>query len=151
MADTLDWDALNLIDQINQDDDLTAEYINPLKLLNINNNYHDTDQITKEFNKNQLNIIHLNIHSLADKFDKLKLFLSNFTNKPDIILLCETFLNDKNKDLYNMDDYSFIEKHRTINIHPTRSSRWCFNRRNVSRRYKRILWNGLAIDPNFSK
>jgi len=116
MADTLDWDALNLIDQINQDDDLTAEYINPLNLLNINNNYHDTDQITKEFNKNQLNIIHLNIHSLADKFDKLKLFLSNFTNKPDIILLCETFLNDKNKDLYNMDDYSFIEKHRTIKL-----------------------------------
>ena len=59
--------------------------------------------------------MHLNVRSLPDKFDKFKIFLKNFDNEKiqfDAILLCETFLSDKNHDLFNIPGYTFISRHR---------------------------------------
>ena len=44
-----------------------------------------------------LNVIHINIHSIPDKFDKLLeilTYLQRAQISPDIILVCETFLKD---------------------------------------------------------
>ena len=59
--------------------------------------------------------MHINVRSLQDKFDKFKKFLTNFHNENiqfDAILLCETFLSDKNHDLFNIPGYTFIIRHR---------------------------------------
>ncbi len=49
--------------------------------------------------------MHFNIRSLSSKFDELKLLLAQLEEKilrPDIIMLCETWLNDVNKDLFSL-------------------------------------------------
>ena len=82
----------------------------------IQNDYYDADTLSGHQNrlsKSILQIIHLNIHSLPDKFDKLKLLLASTHFHPDIILLCETFLNERNNDLYQISGYQFISKCRT--------------------------------------
>ena len=59
--------------------------------------------------------MHKNVRSLPDKFDKFKNFLTNLENEKiqfDAILLCETFLSDKNHDLFNIPGYTFISRHR---------------------------------------
>ncbi len=89
-----------------------------MSLINLNCEYIDTAQLTIDTNnyENKLICMHLNIRSLPCKFDELKMLLSEIeqTNaKPDLILLCETWLNTKNDGLYNIDGYSFVNTHRT--------------------------------------
>ncbi len=83
----------NLVDLLNNMD---KETINPLQLTQIINDYHDTTSMSgqsKMLNKTKLKIIHLNIHSLPDKFDKLKLLLFSTKLDVDIILLCANLFN----------------------------------------------------------
>ena len=57
----------------------------------------------------------LNIRRLPDKFDKLKLLLSQLDNvnvNIDFILICETYLTESNHDLYHLPGYNFISRHR---------------------------------------
>ncbi len=74
---------------------------------NINSLYYDVDELSAQSNellKYNINVIHLNIRSLPSNFDKLRLVLSKFETHNIVfyfILLCETFLNDNN---YNMFD-----------------------------------------------
>ena len=59
--------------------------------------------------------MHLNIRSLPDKFDKLKLLLSQLDNvnvNIDFILICETYLIERNHDLYQLPGYNCISRHR---------------------------------------
>ena len=94
---------------------MTKQFDNPLQIMNIKNKYLDTNKLNMHFSQTkdcQLKIIHLNIRSLPDKFDKLKLFLNNFKHKPDLILLCETFLNENNKNLYELEGFNFANKNR---------------------------------------
>jgi len=79
--------------------------------------YIDPDNISSlvDTNPSKLNIIQLNIHSLHSKLDDLKLLVEKLNNqkaKPDIIMLCETFLNDNNISLCKIPGYRLIEKHR---------------------------------------
>ena len=93
---------------------------NPLTSGNINSLYHDIDTVglqhLKDYKQNsKFSCMHLNIRSLPDKFDKFKLFLTNLDNEKiqfDAILLCETFLTDTNRDLFNIPGYTFISRHR---------------------------------------
>jgi hypothetical protein len=57
-------------------------------------------------------ILHLSIHSLPDTFDKLKILMNNIDMKIDIILLCETFLNEENADNCEITGYNFVCKNR---------------------------------------
>lgn len=60
-------------------------------------------------------VIHLNIRSLPKNFDRLQLMLSNFEEsgvKIGAILLCETFLNDLNANLFGLRNFKFFELHR---------------------------------------
>ncbi len=59
--------------------------------------------------------LHLNIHSLPDKIDKLKILLARLKDcniSLDVILLCETFINERNTNLFEIPGYNFISKHR---------------------------------------
>ena len=93
---------------------------NPLTSGNINSLYHDIDTVglhnLKDYRKNsKFSCMHINIRSLSDKFDKFKKILTNLDNEKiqfDAILLCETFLSDKNHDLFNIPGYTFISRHR---------------------------------------
>ena len=93
---------------------------NPLTSSNINSNYYDIDSLglrnIKNYRQNsKFCCMHLNIRSLPDKFDKFKIFLTNLENEKIqfyFILLCETFLSDKNHDLFNISGYTFISRHR---------------------------------------
>jgi len=62
-----------------------------------------------------LSVLHLNIQSLPAKHSKLEILLSQLNDrKIDIqyILLCETFLNDNNSNMYNLTGYNFISRQR---------------------------------------
>jgi len=102
----------NLVELLNN---MENETINPLQLMKISNKYYDSNSLSgqiKTLNKCKLKTIHLNIHSLPDKFDKLKLLLISTKLDPDVILLCETFLNNNNENLYQLNGYQFISKSR---------------------------------------
>ena len=62
----------------------------------------------------RLVIMNLNIHSILAKIDDLNSLLDlNLDIKPDIILLCETFLSKINKDRYAILGYTQYHKTRT--------------------------------------
>jgi hypothetical protein len=100
----------------NTDDD-TAD--TPLQLLDIKSNYYDIDDIHVSIPENvsfKYKTIHINIQSLPDKFDKLKLFLHRLKDAHltiDFILLCETFLTANNAEMYQIPGYKFIHKSRS--------------------------------------
>jgi len=102
---------VELLNNLDKDDD-TA---NPLQIMSISNQYFDIDEISGQINtlnNYKLKVLHLNIRSLPDKFDKLKMFLVNCKINLDVLLLCETFLNERNQDLYQLPGYQFICKSR---------------------------------------
>lgn len=112
--DSTDRTERSLVELLNNMNN--AEIESPFQLMKISNNYYDTDTLNGLLNtaevKYQLKVLHLNIHSLPDKIDQLKLLLTNTNLNPDIILLCETFLNERNSNLYQIDGYQFINKYR---------------------------------------
>ena len=91
---------------------------NILSESNIDSLYYGIDDLQKcDVVKRNHNIcsMHLNIRSLPDKFDKLKLLLSQLDNvnvNIDFILICETYLTERNHDLYHLPGYNFISRHR---------------------------------------
>ena len=67
--------------------------------------------------EHSLIVAHLNIHSLPSKFDELVELIDKLACKgisPDIILLCETFLNLNNFDRFTFQDYDLISEYRKI-------------------------------------
>ena len=53
--------------------------------------------------------MHINIHSLPSKYEQLQQIIRRRSNiKLDYILLCETFVNDNNEVLYNIEEYVLI-------------------------------------------
>ena len=80
--------------------------------------YIDPDEIhTLEIGHNRLNILQLNIHSLNDKLNDLTQLIAKCKTNGcdiDIIMICETFINDQNVDLCKIPGFSLIEKHRHL-------------------------------------
>ena len=67
------------------------------------------------FNILDTKIAHLNVHSIPNKYEDIKDFLNNLQQKnllPHVLLLCETFLNDKNFDKFNFQNYDMISEYR---------------------------------------
>ena len=65
--------------------------------------------------KFKLKVLHLNIHSIPAKLVELKNLLQKLkdaNHEVDLILLCETFLNDTNKNTVDIDGYTLREDHR---------------------------------------
>ena len=102
MNNSLKLTLNNIIDSYFEKDE--ADF-NILSESNIDSLYYGIDDLHKcDVVKRNHNIcsMHLNIRSLG-KFDKLKLLLSQLDNvnvNIDFILICETYLIERNHDLY---------------------------------------------------
>ena len=73
--------------------------------------YIDTEELPDlPFNKHDLGIIQLNIRGLKNKQAALSRLINNClgTNKVDLILLCEIWLNDSDLKLIDIPGYSFV-------------------------------------------
>ena len=83
-----------------------------------NCNYYESSCIDQlDGNQFKLKILHLNIHSIPSKIDDLKNLLYKLDKANchiDLVMLCETFLNDLNKSDFQIDGYSLVESHRKI-------------------------------------
>ena len=78
-------------------------------------NIEDLEHVTIS-GKHEYSFMHLNIQGLPSKFDNLKMMLHRieiYGKKFDFILLCETFLTDRNVHLYNILGYNLIYRNRT--------------------------------------
>ena len=84
---------------------LTCNYVLPNEFKNQNSD--------PEMSK-YLSLLHPNLRSIANKFDTFKNLLNTLgTNKMKIIGITETWLNDSNKDNFELDGYKFININRT--------------------------------------
>ena len=84
--------------------------------INVTNNdsckYFFPSQFPKS-QSSQFSFFHLNIRSIRNNFDKLKLLLATTKHLFDIIVLSETWLDDgDNTDVYDIDGYSTIFQNR---------------------------------------
>ena len=78
--------------------------------------YYLQDDFNKEilnYSKDAFSLCHLNVRSLQQNFSTMETFLENLKIKFTILGVTETWLTDINSNLYNLQNYSFIEKHRT--------------------------------------
>ena len=79
----------------------------PLDMLSIDSKYYDiSDILPLEISHMnfQTKAMHLNIQGLNAKFDELKFLLAQLSEKNiklDCILVCETFINCHNEQLFN--------------------------------------------------
>ena len=77
--------------------------------------YVDPDNTGKiKPGKNDLSIMQINTRGLLNKIDHLREIINY--SQPDIILLCETWLNDRMTDLIEIKGYKLISKNRTDRI-----------------------------------
>ena len=89
--------------------DLMARFKQVNDLLDLSENltscdYYDVNDISKlRINENDLSVIHLNISSLPPHINKLKLFLSFFKVKFDIISISESRITKSNTLTTNID------------------------------------------------
>ena len=77
--------------------------------------YYDLEELNNCMNDFKFCALHINIHSLVSKLDKLKNILCYIQENKTIvhfILLRETFLNDKKTDLCNIEGYYLVCNNR---------------------------------------
>jgi hypothetical protein len=92
----------------------------PLNVLSIDSPYVDIEDIPMGIpldDAYQYKALHINIHSIPDKIDKLKEMLVKFHDVKidfDFILLCETFLKDNITNLYNIPGFNLVSKNRQV-------------------------------------
>ena len=61
---------------------------------------------------NSLSFMHLNTRSIVNKFDSFKQFINYFNIPFQVIGLTETWLNDNNDDLFELENYEFVNVNR---------------------------------------
>jgi hypothetical protein len=95
---------------------------NFLDLIDYNNvllsdcNYLNIEDDVIHENYNSFNVTHFNIHSVPSKFDDFLELLELLDQKrlsPEVILLCKTFLSEKNHKRYNFKSYAMVNAYRT--------------------------------------
>jgi hypothetical protein len=90
---------------------------NTLQINKISCNYYSPNELRGEIaemtNQNQFSILHLNIRSIANKFDYFKELLNSLDTTFKVIGLTETWLNDYNDDSFKLPKYEYIGSNRT--------------------------------------
>jgi hypothetical protein len=101
LLDLYNYDGSNLNDIINEEIPMFDQ-----------SNYYSYD-ILKDINfAGDLNILHLNVHSLYAKLGQLIHLINSLEESGyimDILLLCETFMTNNNKSKCKIDGYSLKE------------------------------------------
>jgi hypothetical protein len=76
-------------------------------------NYYSYDELDDiQFKEADLGVLHLNVHGIASKKDQLLDLVSRLEqsqHRADIILLCETFMTEKNKNMCKLKGYNLKE------------------------------------------
>ena len=101
--------SFRLHDLIETENENDISYKNDRSYLDI----EDVENVCKE--PFQFNVLHLNIRSIPAKINSLNMLLTNLNSSGltfDFILLCETFLSNVNFDLFQIPNYTLVEKHR---------------------------------------
>ena len=95
----------NLLDLVDLDDVLLTDCC-----------YLDLSQCPKQCDTgNCFTVGHLNIHSIPNKYEDMIDLLDILKEKnllPDVILLCETFLNERNHDKFSFQNYNMVSAYR---------------------------------------
>ena len=98
-------------------------YYNDLSLsIQQNSNYYHENSFNQSFQRvfydnDTLSLMHLNIRSIPSNLTKLIQYLSNLNVNFDIIGISETWLNETNKDIYNLNGYNHVPLVRQDRIH----------------------------------
>ncbi len=98
-----------------------VEGVNTGNVLHVDSKLLEIEDIVTEFrnvSEFEYTSLHINIHSLPAKFDKLKTLLTRLNDISipiQFVLLCETFLTDTNVNLFEIPGYHFIYKNRKAN------------------------------------
>ena len=84
-----------------------------------NMKFCDVKQLNKIYknsqnNSNTFKLMHLNIRSLINKSDCLADFLDEFEDGIDVLAVNESWLNDGNEHLVNIEGYEYRGKHRRL-------------------------------------
>ena len=81
--------------------------------------YYEIEQLANKkdsSNNSRYFCLHINIHSIPEKFDNLKTLITLFRDiniTINFIFLCETFLNDATASRYNIPGYTLLCRNRT--------------------------------------
>ena len=81
--------------------------------------YYLEDQFNEKMNSlrvdngQNLSLCHINIRSLKANLSQLESYLQGLLIEFAILGITETWLNESNYDLYHIDNYDFVENHRT--------------------------------------
>jgi hypothetical protein len=83
----------------------------------INCEYYLPNDFEQQINRaklinNKLSFMHLNIRSIVNKFDSFKQLINSFNIPFQVIGLTETWLNDNNDDLFELENYDFVNVNR---------------------------------------
>ena len=108
---------MNDIDEIDNNPDLNlTEIIDTDDTTFSDCNYLDlSSENFNEFSPFDTKIAHLNVHSIPNKYEDLKDLLNEMQQRnllPHVLLLCETFFNDRNFDKFNFQNYDIISEYR---------------------------------------
>ena len=87
-----------------------------------NSNYYHEDSFNQSFQRvfhdnDTLSLMHLNIRSIPSNLTKLVQYLSNLNVNFDTIGITETWLNETNKYIYNLNGYNHVPLVRQDRIH----------------------------------
>ena len=84
--------------------EITCDYLLP----------DDFKMRSQNFNmQTKFSLIHLNIRSLANKFDSFKNLINTLDTNFQIIGLTDTWLNNNNNDCFTLNEYEFLGSNRT--------------------------------------
>ena len=112
-------DLRKCLDNLNKSNDDPND--NPLTTMGINSQYYEIDSFNKlrdtltGKNNEQLIALHINIQSLSAKYDQLINLINELKTNHislDFILICETFLNKYNKELFQIPGYKLVSRNR---------------------------------------
>ena len=79
------------------------------------------NELTLKYNLNTLSVLQLNGRSIVNNFDNLKLLLNSIHNTFDVISISETWFNEFNMNLFELQGYTSFH---TIRNH--KKSWWRF-------------------------
>jgi exonuclease III len=115
-----DIDALNLQNEYNvidYDSDYDIDSTNGFECTASNyileEDVHDFFDSKLDVKKNCLNLMHINCRSLNANFSKIENFLTISNVVFSAIAVTETWLNNNNQDIFQIDGYNFFSKNRS--------------------------------------
>ncbi|ESO09612.1 hypothetical protein HELRODRAFT_168624 [Helobdella robusta] len=95
------------------DENSQQNIANICKIYDVNDFNSEMKIIKNQFNQNLFNILHINVRSLL-KSDDIYDFLRELNFEIDVLAISESWLNDSNENLININGYVFKGKHRRI-------------------------------------